>query len=786
MTTALLAAMSLAFGQDELVYGEELAQGWVDASWSVAGGVVDYAAEGDAHTGTKSIRASLQRDGGVSFERGAGFGNASALRFFIKGQAPGIGLRLYSTTDDQYEQPIPVTNEWQEYVIPLDELEAVNWYRMAWYDSSESGATLFIDDVQLLEDDPNVIEYRGAEPLPPNRIVLYGPGDPDAVTVRLDGNELAIASVDIATGPNRTYLTLEAPLEEGVLEVETATGTFERTVIATSISVEDVVSHVIPDEVYGANFPNQPPSPEELARYGYGAIRWGGNARALYNPFLFTTNVGEDYFYLNVSVFPDLLVWHRRVEPVPTVVTVPNLDWVADGTQRWLYSVDKYGPQEEVAPINEDAGNGYDLDGNPITADPTDSCIPWTPEDAREWLDGMLFTPSMFAIGNETDIAHITHRAVHPDPATYDEQLQRFLDYANVVKDEFPNVPVSGPVGCCWFFYWNSGDPDDFATKGDFLPWFLSEVAKADAASGRRTLDVLDMHYYPENLIAKDWKNQSSPAIDAWRLRSTRSLWDPDHIDESYVGDSPPVTDQPLPDRVHLIPRLRGLIDEHYPGTKLSLSEWGFGDLGGISGGLAAADALGIFGRYEVDYAFMWPGPPPRSYGAAAFELYRGGGVEFGASSLPVTVSDLAHLGAYASLVDAETTALVLVNKSLDFDLQITVDGLEPGRLRVEHFGSLTGPRVVEHPAGDFEGVVTIPAYSAVMLEINVDEDPPVVVEPPGEDTGAPDGPVISGTPPATGSSRCGGCGTLDGVGTSWLALAGIAVVLRRRRTSRR
>ena len=38
-------------------------------------------------------------------------------------------------------------------------------------------------------------------------------------------------------------------------------------------------------------------------------------------------------------------------------------------------------------------------------------------------------------------------------------------------------------------------------------------------------------------------------------------------------------------------------IAAHYPGTKLSISEYNYGAGGDISGGIAQADVLGVFGR---------------------------------------------------------------------------------------------------------------------------------------------------------------------------------------------
>lgn len=756
---------TLTFAADELVFGEALAPNWYDWSWT---STVDLTATGDAHTGERAIFATLEGFGGLSIQRSTGFASSSALRFFVKGDGSGLVVRLESTGEGvRYEQPVTLSSTWTEGLVRLDALPAHRWDRISWVDTSGTGATLRVDDVALLDEDPRARAFWAVEPVGADQIVLFGAGSVDEVAVRLDGTPLTVASTQTAGGPTRTILTLDTPLTSGWLDVETPDGRFTRSLADATIRIGQDVTHVIRPSVYGANFPDRAPTAAEVERYGYGAVRWGGNARMLYNPATRTTNTGDDYYYLNVTVDPDLETWADWVGPdIETVVTVPNLDWVADGTQGAQFSVATYGAQEATAPGVPDAGNGRRIDGTPIDNDPADVCVPWDAGETRDWLENLAFTPSLLAIGNETDIAHIAHRGVHPDPATYDEQLQRFLDHANAAKDARPDVPVSGPVGCCWFYYWNSGDPTDAAAYGDFLPWFLDEVAQADAVSGRRTLDVLDLHYYPENLIEFDWKNLSDATIDRWRLRATRSLWDPTFVDDSWVGQEAPVTDQPAPDRVQLLPRMRALIDEHYPGTELAITEWSFGDADGISGGLATADALGIFGAQAVDWAFVWPTPASGSPTAAAFELYRGGRSTFGASSLPVDGIDPDRFGAYAALGAGGAVSIVVVNKSADDDLVLRIDGLDPGRLEMGHFGTTPGARVIDHPASSFDGTVTIPAYSAAILQVaeTVDQPvpPPVVVDEPAPTAPSPE-PI---------GQRCGGCTSGDINAAFWPILA--------------
>ena len=54
---------------------------------------------------------------------------------------------------------------------------------------------------------------------------------------------------------------------------------------------------------------------------------------------------------------------------------------------------------------------------------------------------------------------------------------------------------------------------------------------------------------------------------------------------------------------IRLIPRTKDRIDAHYPGTGMAFTEWNYGGGGHISGAVASADVLGIFGREGVGLA---------------------------------------------------------------------------------------------------------------------------------------------------------------------------------------
>ena len=120
-----------------------------------------------------------------------------------------------------------------------------------------------------------------------------------------------------------------------------------------------------------------------------------------------------------------------------------------------------------------------------------------------------------------------------------------------------------------------------------------------------------------------------------------------------------------------LIPWLKAKIAAHYPGTKLSFSEYTFGGGHDISGGVAEADALGIFGREGLDMATSWNWADTagdNQYEIAAlraFRNYDGNGAHFGDTSVHGVTTDDAKSSVYASLDSgSHLVTIVAINKT--------------------------------------------------------------------------------------------------------------------------
>ncbi len=263
-----------------------------------------------------------------------------------------------------------------------------------------------------------------------------------------------------------------------------------------------------------------------------------------------------------------------------------------------------------------------------------------------------------YSLDNEPDLWGSTHSRIHPEKPTYAEIVEKSVSMSKAIKAVAPRTLIFGPASYGWGGYVNfQGAPD--AAGRDFLEFYLSSLKQADTVSGKRLLDVLDLHWYPE--VYGDGKRiveqLATPGIAKARMQSTRSLWDPTFVEDSWIAKS--IGGVPI----NLIPRMKDKIARCYPGTKLAFTEYQYGGGNDISGAIAQADALGIFGREGVFAAALWPLSGDSSFVHAGFDAFRnydGAGGHFGEVELKVTNPDPAFLGCYAS-TSAKTHRIVII-----------------------------------------------------------------------------------------------------------------------------
>jgi hypothetical protein len=450
--------------------------------------------------------------------------------------------------------------------------------------------------------------------------------------------------------------------------------------------------HPVSLQIYGMNYGTA----AQMALLGVPVRRWGGNATTRYNWETDTNNSASDWFFMNYAgtanpaslpngSAADVFVDEIRAAGGEALVTVPLIGWTpVDRVRRWGFSIGKYGAQQQTecsasgnaSWCNPDAGNGVKLDGSNVAGnDPADTSKAIDATFVTRWMAHLAGRTGIAAAGgvrlwaldNEPFLWNSTHRDVHPAGTTYDELWAKTVTIGSAVRAQDAGAKILGPSDWGWCAYFYSGadgcapGPDRAAHGGeDFLPWYLDQASAWELAHGTRLLDYLDVHYYPE-APGVSLTNDESSATSALRLRSLKSLYDPSYIDESWIG-----TD--VGQAVYLIPRMKAWIAAHYPGTKFSISEYNWGSDDGISGALAQAEALAIFGREGVDLATRWVAPAEGTRTEDAFLLYRnydGAGAQVAGDSVRATSANVDLVGAYAQRGGAggNTLYLLLFNK---------------------------------------------------------------------------------------------------------------------------
>ncbi len=453
--------------------------------------------------------------------------------------------------------------------------------------------------------------------------------------------------------------------------------------------------------------------------------RVGGNRLTAYNWVNNASNAGSDWYFQNDdsmgggdvpggAVVPSLETAHAHHAGI--ILTIPIAGYVAadvarDGDvrrsrpnylrTRFRVEMPRKGKPFTLSPDARDPVVYQDEFANWVRTK-----FPWGHTDPD--------SPIFFALDNEPDCWNGVHAEVHPKPVTYQEIIQRTTDYAAAIKDAYPEALIFAPVNYGWSGMQTLQGASDGLGR-NFHEVYLAAMKEAEAKSGRRLLDVLDFHWYPE--VRADGVRICEPvagssALVAARLQAPRSLWDPSYVEQSWITDS--LGRKPI----CLIPSLRQKIATFYPGTKVAITEYNYGAGGHISGAIAEADVLGIFGREGVFAAAVWPMADQEPFIAAAFSMYRNfdsHGAKFGDTSVFAATDDVDATSVYASIDSTDPNVMVIValNKT---------DQPIAAQVHLQHAMPFTRAQVYqltpEHPAPQAKG--ELPMHDPGLLELTL------------------------------------------------------------------
>ena len=509
----------------------------------------------------------------------------------------------------------------------------------------------------------------------------------------------------------------------------------------------DAGRHPISPDIYGINFywdlgsssdPNGPAYAAAAPAIRPTLRRWGGDSTSTYHWKFDIQDLANDWFYEvlpdtteNASKLPAGSSFNNFADQARStggkiLGTVPILGWLPKArVEACSYNVAKYGKQCKIDPYAQyhpvTCGDGVAYD--PSCGDPSvnDGKFPSNPvyingnsgdvyarfdqNFQAEWIHYLISRygkasqggVAIWALDNEPIWWDAVHRDIHPNPYTYSEVLNLDLKYAQAIKQADPTAFVAGPVADNWASLWfskadivagwsNNGNywsnPVDRNAHGGvpFLSWYLRQFRNYEKKHGRRLLDYLDIHAYIQPAALQS--TTQTAVLNALRLDSTREFWDPAYVvsNDYWIRD---VNNNGAPVAPQLIPRLRSIVSQNYPGTKIAITEYNWTALDTLNGALAQADLLGIFGREGLDAAALWGPPKPTDPGAFAFKIYRnydGKGGAFGQTGVQASSADQSKLSIYAAVRSDNNLTVMVINKTgSNLSAPLSLENFSPG-----------------------------------------------------------------------------------------------------------
>lgn len=435
---------------------------------------------------------------------------------------------------------------------------------------------------------------------------------------------------------------------------------------AAEITIDATRQTPISPYIYGVNHPDW----AKMGR-GFTVVRQGGNRMTAYNWETNASNAGSDWHHQNDNHLGESNEpgWTARTfmddaqkNGAAVILTVPTAGYVSadkNGDGDVNKTPDYLNKRFHVSKAKKNAPFAFP----PDTKDKVvfqDEFVAWI-EKVKS-----TSTPVWFSLDNEPDLWGHTHQRIWPKNPTYAQIIANNIEFANGIKSAAPRALVFGPANYGWMGFRTFQDAPD-AKGRDFLDVYLSAMKNAEKKAGKRLVDVLDIHWYPEaqgggiRICFGDGK-ADKPETQAARIQAPRSLWDPTYVEDSWITKS--IGGKPIA----LLPGVLGQIQKQYPGTKLAITEYNYGGANHISGAIAQADVLGIFGRYGIFAATNWginANNKAEMAGFRTFTNFDGKGAKFGDLGLAVSGESAEANSVYAAMDsrDKSRMIIILINK---------------------------------------------------------------------------------------------------------------------------
>lgn len=446
--------------------------------------------------------------------------------------------------------------------------------------------------------------------------------------------------------------------------------------VTFSINTSQDTARISP-YIYGANALAIDPSLRIAAR------RLGGNRMTGYNWENNASNAGVDYIHssddymtwifgipqsqgnipgITLTTFHDTSLAHGCY----TLLTLPAAGYVARD-KNGTVTLPQTAPSFRWRQVRNIKGSPFVL--NPDTSD----AFVYVDEEVNFLVNryGSGSSPGgvkAYSIDNEPALWPSTHPRIHPDTTRCAELIAKSVGTAKAVKSVDPSAEVFGGVfygfGEYYQLQW-APDWSHYASFENYAAALLANMRDSSVAAGRRLLDVLDMHWYPDLYVPII--NENSDSLTVYnRMQVPRTLWDSTYVENGWIGQ------YYHPQSSAIIRRTQRIIGQQYPGTKLAVTEFNYGGSTHISGAIAMADVLGIFGSNRVYFASLWG--DVTGYIASAYKLYRnydGNGGAFGDVSVRASSSDDRNSAVHAAILSSNPSMLHVIALNRNFNRPI-------------------------------------------------------------------------------------------------------------------
>ena len=327
---------------------------------------------------------------------------------------------------------------------------------------------------------------------------------------------------------------------------------------------------------------------------------------------------------------------------------------------------------------------------------PADSTVRIIPH----WKDELKYDMSRFrywSMDNEMEIWRGTHNDLDL-PVTGDFLVERYIDVAKKARAAWGDIKLTGPVvanewqWCHIGAYNDESRPKIDGKEYCWLEFFIKKVAEAQKSSGKRLLDVFDIHWYPTE---KDYES---------RVNWHRVLFDTTYY---YMGGNGvrcasgtcDWSDKEKGYKSYIFVRINQWLEKYFGkdhGIKLAITETDLNDSDPMVTALTYASFLGTMQDNGVEIFTPW------TWGDGMYEtvhLFSRYGHE---NRVQSTSSNDSLVSAYSSISNkGDSLTVIFVNRSQNAtqDVNLTLGSFEAadGSVETLTLSGIIGETFVSH-----------------------------------------------------------------------------------------